>query len=326
MQNYSRTLLIVLYATTGICSVASKPDDAAIAMKDQNGSYLSRDALRLKYGDKRGKIAVIGDVEVYYKDEGRGPAILLVHGSQSNLKTWDGVAAGLVSHYRVIRYDIPPQGLSGPVTDAALAHLQPTDIAEQLLRQLGVMKVTVVGVSSGGTLAIQLAAKDPGLVERIIVSNAPADPVTTGHLVFSVDFAAQTAEEKRTGRRSQAYWNAFLDFFGGLPSHFDRAMRQQYYDINRRSPEPNLVALAAKVADHDAAVTAMHNVRQPVLLIWGARDPLLPLPACRVLGDYLVNASVSQIILPDVGHYPPVEVPQRYAKLVAAYIEAAGPP
>ena len=82
---------------------------------DTSKSLLTLEALRAKYGDTHGRIAVIKGIEVYYKDEGRGPVILMVHGSQSTLKTWDHVAPLLTRHYRVIRFDIPPQGLSGRV-------------------------------------------------------------------------------------------------------------------------------------------------------------------------------------------------------------------
>ena len=75
--------------------------------------WLSLSQLRAKYGDAKGRIARIGGVEVYYKDEGKRPATLLIHGSVSSLKTYDGLAAQLRRHYRVIRFDVPPQGFGG---------------------------------------------------------------------------------------------------------------------------------------------------------------------------------------------------------------------
>ncbi len=286
--------------------------------------YLSRAELRAKYGDPRGRIATIGGVEVYYKDEGKGPAILLIHGSASSLRSWDGVASALLKkHYRVIRFDIPPQGQSGPVSNEALAKLQPTDIPEQLLGQLGVTKVTAVGVSSGGTMAAFLAAKRPDLVTRVVMSNSPSDPVEGAKLTYTPAFQAALDEQKKTGFQNLEWWNAYLDYFGGAPAHFSPAMRQQYYDINRKQPEPNYIALVAKVRDNAVTRETMAQVRQPVLLIWGTRDPLLPLAAADGLATYLKNAPISRMLLPDVGHYPPVEVPERFAALVAAYIEAA---
>ena len=91
--------------------------NAATAAADTPAAkpYLTLEALRAKYADRRnGRFVTIGGVEIYHKDEGKGPVILLVHGSQSTLRTWDFIAPVLVQRgYRVIRYDTPPLGLSG---------------------------------------------------------------------------------------------------------------------------------------------------------------------------------------------------------------------
>jgi pimeloyl-ACP methyl ester carboxylesterase len=319
------SLLVAVAALAGMDPAAGA--ERAPAPAPAPADYLTLEQLRGKWGDPAGRIALIGGVEVYYKDEGRGPAILMVHGSQSTLKTWDHVAAPLVARgYRVIRYDVPPQGLSGPVSEEAARRLQPVDIAEGLLAQLGVSRITFVGVSSGGTLGIFLAAKRPELVERLVLSNNPADTVSTAHQVYPPAFAeAQRRAKQAGGFRSQAFWDAFLDYYAGVPSRFDRGIREQYYDVNRRVTEPNYYALAAVVADQPKAKAAMAAVRAPVLLLWGARDALLLPPAADALASYLTQAQVSKIMLPDVGHYPPLEVPTRYAQVVAAWIEAATP-
>lgn len=281
--------------------------------------------LRVKYGDPKGKIAIVGGVEVYYKDEGEGPAILMVHGSSSTLKTWDGVASKLISKYRVIRYDIPPQGLSGHLSDDAARKLEPVDIAEGLLAQLGVEKITFVGVSSGGTLGIFLAAKRPELVRRLILANTPADTVDPSKMRLSPAFELARREASQTGFQSRLYWGAFFDFYSGDPSRMNSGIREQYYDMNRRVPEPNVLALAAKVADQVKAKSAMSRVRAPTLLVWGARDPLLVPASADALEKYLSGAEVSKIWLSDVGHYPPLEVPARFADIVSAYIESVTP-
>ncbi len=287
--------------------------------------HLTREALLAKYGDRAGRRMTIGGVEIYYKDEGRGPAILMVHGSVSTLKTYDGVVAALKDHYRIIRYDVPPGGLSGPVSDEAVAHLKPADIAEQLLDRLGVKSATVVGVSSGGTLGVYLAAKRPDLVNRLILSNTPSDPVDTSHLVQPPAFLAAQKEAARTHFQDQAFWNQFHDYFSGQPDRISPAVRAQYYDFNRRTPEKHQLDLVAQVADHKAAVEAMNAVTAPTLLIWGARDPLLTPPTAETLKGYLTHAQVSEVFMPDVGHFPPLETPARFARIVAAYMEDVAP-
>lgn len=308
-------------AVVCILAIAALPVDSA----ESDKPYLSVEQLRAKYADPAGQIAKVGGVEVYYKDEGQGEAILMVHGSQSTLRTWDKVAPPLAKRYRVIRFDIPPQGLSGTVTNEAAARMQVTDIAEGLLEQLGVKQVTYVGVSSGGTLGVFLAAKRPDLVKRLILSNTPAATVTTDHMKLTPEFEAAQQEAKEKGFQSQHFWNVFLDYFAGDPRRLDQNIREQYYDVNRRAPEPHYLQFVARVADQEKALDAMSRVTAPTLLIWGGRDALLVPASMHTLAGYLQQAQVSTIIMPDVGHYPPLETPERFAQLVAAYIEAATP-
>ena len=281
--------------------------------------------LRSKYADREGHLADIGGVEIYYKDEGAGPAVLLVHGSASELDTFDGVAARLRKHYRVIRYDVPSQGLSGPVSDAAALALKPADIAERLLAKLKIDKVTAVGVSSGGTLCIYLAAQRPDLVTRLILANTPADPVDTSHMQQPADFLDAQREAREAHFQSRHFWELFLAYFAGVPDRMTPGIVDHYYDFNRRTPDHNALSLVAKVEDHNKAVQAMKQVNAPTLLIWGERDPLLVPASADVLGGYLSHAQVSKLLLPDVGHFPPLEVPERFADIVATYIEAVTP-
>ncbi len=315
-QQMSRRILLLL-------AIVSLPMYADASDAGQVRATLEE--LRAKYAGDNGQIAVIEGIEVYYKDEGHGPAILMVHGSRSTLKTWDYVAAELKNRYRVIRYDIPPQGLSGPVSDAQAAALEPTDIPEALLALLDVERVTFVGVSSGATLGVYLAAKRPDLVERLVLSNMPADPVDTSHLQMPEAFIEEQRKAKESGFESLAFWNLFLNFFSGDPQRIDAGIREQYYDFNRRIPEDNNFSLVGTVANHEAATLAMSQVVAPTLLIWGGKDQLLVPETADTLAGYLSATQVSKILMPDVGHYPPLESPRRFAQLTAAFIEAAAP-
>lgn len=318
------TKSIMALSTCAALSPAGAADQQAASSQ-----RLSLQQLRGQYGGT-GKYMTIKGVEVYYRDEGEGPAILMVHGSSSSLRTYDRIAERLKGRYRVIRYDVPPFGLSGAVSDEAVAAVgRPEALAEELLTQLGIAKVTVVGVSSGGTLASFLAAKRPDLVERLIISNAPSAPVDTGPMKLS---KALEREQTLHGPPSQlsykprSFWEAFFDFFSGEPEHIKAGKREEYYQMNRRTaPEGNGIAFTAVVANNAFTRETMAKVQVPVLLVWGARDPLLPPAAADTLAGYLKNAQVSKLLLPDVGHYPPLEVPDRYAQIIATYLEAATP-
>jgi pimeloyl-ACP methyl ester carboxylesterase len=305
-------LLLLLVAATG----PAKP-------------YLSLTDLRAKYADPVGRYVTIAGMEVYYKDEGtrraNAPVLLLVHGSSSTMKTWDAMVPLLRRDYRVIRYDIPGMGLSGDVPDAALGKVEPAEIAEQLLGRLKVNKVTVIGVSSGGTLGVFLAAKRPDLVERLVISNAPSDPVDTSHMVLTPEWAKAQADATASGFQNQFFWDQFLTYFAGDGRRIDAATRAHFYDFNRRAPHRNFIAMIAKVADAPKARAAMATVRAPTLLVWGSSDKLLPASAGRTLRDYLTGIDAGIVYLPDVGHFPPIETPERFTRIVRAWIEASGP-
>ncbi len=286
---------------------------------------ITLESLRQKYADPDGRIAEIGGVEVYYKDQGEGPAILMIHGSRSTLRTWDRIAPALVDRYRVIRYDLPPHGLSGSVSDEAAERLEPASFIAGLLNHIGVDQVTCVGVSSGGTTCMYFAATYPDRVNRLIMSNSPSDPVRTDHMILTPEFEKALEEFTETGFESKFFINEFLTYYSGDPRRISEQTRLEYFDFNRRLTEANSTALIGIVQDHEKARKAMASVRAPTLLIWGGRDALLIPAAAGVLGSYLENAQVSTVFLPDVGHYPPLESPHRFARIVAAYIEAATP-
>ncbi len=302
---------------------AETSEEGTIQVSDTG--HLTIDELRQLYGDDQSRYLDVNGVEVHYKDEGTGPVLLMVHGSESSLRTWDVITEKLKDRYRIIRYDIPGYGLSGPISDEVAETVEPLDIPEALVKELGVEKLTVVGVSSGGTMGMYLAAKRPDLVERLIISNTPSDPVDTSHLVMPEAFVDSIARATETGFRDQVFWNEFLTYFAGDGDRISEQTRKEYYDFYRRTPEKHPIALVAVIGDGVEAKKRMAMVKQPTLQIWGTADKLLPESAADASAGYLHNAQLSRILMPDVGHYPPLEVPERFAQLIAAYIEAGVP-
>ncbi|MSO73161.1 MAG: alpha/beta hydrolase [Rhodospirillaceae bacterium] len=318
----SKIFLATLFALVLplVSAVAAEP------LAEKNPQLLSLQELRAKYNDPASRYTKVNGIEVHYKDEGKGPAILMIHGSSSSLKTYDVIVAKLKDRYRIIRFDVPSQGLSGLVSNEQAKSMGSTDIPEKLLADLGVKSTACVGVSSGSTMCVYLAAKNPGLVNHLILSNGPADPVENApQRPPSAAMVAAQKESQTAGYKTRSYWTAFFSRQAGVPEHITPAIIEMYYDYNRRPQNDNVIALASKVADHEMALDLMAKVTAPVLLLWGAKDGMLPIPAADVLGKYLKNAEVSKLVLPDAGHYPPLEIPERYAQIVAAYLEAVSP-
>lgn len=318
----------LMLAAATVPQVAVAQDQAQTAPAAEAAHpYLTVAELRKLYADKQSRYVTIGGLKIHYKDEGprNAPVLLMVHGSESSLRTWDVITQKLKGRYRVVRLDLPSYGLSDGPTDEALKVLVPTDIPIGVLDHLNVKKVTYVGVSSGGTMGMYLAARRPDMVERLILSNTPSDPVDTSHLKLSPEFVAAMDRAQKSGFRDQDFWVQFLNYFAGDAKRMSARTHKEYYDFYRRVPEKNLIGLIARIGDGKQATIEMAKVRKPVLLLWGTADPLLPESALNAIGRYLSNAQISKVAMPDVGHYPPLEVPERFAQMIAAYIEAATP-
>lgn len=306
------------------CANAQQPVQAGTTTA-QRSAYLTIDQLRELYEDEQSRYLNVGDMKVHYKDEGEGPVLFMVHGSESSLKTWDVIAAKLKDRYRIVRYDIPGYGLSDGPSDSDVETIDPMDVPLALVKKLGIDKMTFVGVSSGGTMGMYLAAEHPALVDRLIISNTPSDPVDTSHLVMPEGLTAAIARAKETGFRDQDFWNEFLSYFAGDPDRISTQTRKEYYDFYRRTPEKHPIAMVAVIGDGIVAMERMSRVKQPTFQIWGGADHLLPESAAIASAGHLSSAQISRIVMPDVGHYPPLEVPERFARLIAAYVEAGVP-
>lgn len=313
-------------------SVLSAPPLSADTQGAAAPKYLTISQLRARYRLPQSRFAMIEDAQIHYTDEGHGPVIVLLHGSSSSLRTYEGVVQRLEGRYRVIRYDEPNMGLSGPAPRALYQReLYPVLVLEGLLAKLNVREATLVGVSSGGAAAFFFAARHPEMVDRLILSNTPSGRADGKGMRLSQALAREIAlSTPKGGRQSKiyrprSYWEAFFQFYTGEPERIGPGLIEQYYDMNRRVPAPDRLAMVAALDDAKGVAAALRAIKAPTLLLWGARDPILPPQSASDLAAGLRNAQVSTVMMRDVGHYPPLEVPERFGDLVAAWLADAVP-
>lgn len=281
--------------------------------------------LRKTFGKPGDKYVTIKGVELRYRDEGPNtgvPVLLLNHGSRSTLNQWDGVAARLRGRYRIVRFDMPANGLSGSLSDEAKAAVgSPEALVAAFLDALKIGKVNIAGVSSGGTLSYYFAAAHPERVENLILSNTPSNAVPNLKVETPPDLAAATARFKQTGIEGLDFWTAYLGSLYGVKSRMPASLPAYYYETNLRVKEPNVIGLHALTANEDKTMAMLAKVKAPVLLVWGMRDYVLPPVQGYDLEKYLVNAkSRSFVALDTVGHYPPMESPEAVADVMDAFI------
>jgi pimeloyl-ACP methyl ester carboxylesterase len=109
-----------------------------------------------------------------YTDRGSGEAVVLVHGSASDQRSWQGQLDALASGHRVIaysrRYHWPNTPIAAGVDYAMAEHV--ADLAA-LLRSLGAAPAHLIGHSYGGFVALLLALQQPALVRSLVLAEPP---------------------------------------------------------------------------------------------------------------------------------------------------------
>lgn len=301
----------------GVCLVAAL---GYVAMARTGQFQLTREELIERYRDEQSKFVRVKDMDLHYKDEGQGPPVLLLHGSFSSLHTWDGVVERLKGQYRLIRMDQPPLALSGDVpksNDGLLLE----DFIAAFLDEIGVEKVALAGVSSGGIVAYRFAAKYPERAMALMITNSPSavvDNEATGtSLALNTLIYLNTNVFKH---QTKLYWRTFLKSLFAEPSRVTDAMAQRYYDTNRKIRAPIVPSMRSRVNDTAEIDGVLARVHAPTLLLWGTPDRVLPESMGRQLQTKLSGTVAELVILDGGGHYPPLEAPELIAPRLGDFL------
>ena len=284
--------------------------------------FLTVAELRDRYAHPDDRYIEISGVRLRFRDQGEGPAIVLLHGSNSSLEKYDALATQLRSRYRLIRFDMPGMGLSEHLDPANPSAIPGDELVAALLDHLAISRAVIVGNSAGGSIACFFAARFPQRTQALVLANTPSDSLSQVRIERSPELAQQFALAAELGYRTYEYWETYLRWLAGDPARIDTPIIQRYFDMNRRHPELAAQPSWRLTTAEQETLDALHAVSVPTLLLWGTRSPVMPLGAAERIEHHLKSTHSSRLLLEDVGHYPPLEAPERFAMLLAAYIEA----
>jgi pimeloyl-ACP methyl ester carboxylesterase len=267
-------------------------------------------ALRARYELPASKFMLIDGEPIHYVDEGRGEPIVLIHGSFASLRQWDGWARILSKHYRIIRFDKSPEGLSGPNPQGDYSVPRRIEVIDRLTRKLGIKRFFLVATSSGGDEAAGFAAQHPDRVKGLVLNNIAADDVVFEMSNFSPDLKAALADDAhRNGHHIPEYWRQILlhVFYDG--EKVTPAMAQEWTDLNSRAllmPPAPTPAGAPKV--HSPMPGDLPRITSPTLVLWTANDPETTLAKDgRKTLDGLASNDKTLVVVPNCGHEMPME-------------------
>lgn len=259
------------------------------------------------------RATVIDDIVLHYSDEGPrdGKALVFANSLGTDLRLWDALIPHLPAGLRLVRYDKRGHGLSGE-TPGPYSIAQLAEDAAGLIRHLGLTDTVFVGLSVGGLIGQALAARHPGLLRALVISNS----------------AAKIGEPEM--------WQARIDAIrqGGLASIGVATMERWFSPAFRatdeaglwrhmleRQPRDGYIACCAAIAAADLRDQVL-ALRLPVQLIAGTEDGATPPELVRQTAALIDGARYAEI--DGAGHLPCVEAPERYAGILIQFLKEVG--
>jgi len=242
-----------------------------------------------------------------YRDEGRGPALLLVHGWTLDLEMWDPQVRALRDAFRLIRLDRRGHGLSGgrpaPERDGA-------DLAA-LCRHLGLARVALLGMSQGARAVLGFAATRPEQVAAVILDGPPPlDGEADTDLPLERYVALVRAHGMEAFRHEWARDPLMQLHTQDAEAHaLLAAMIARYPGNDLRCP-PSPAETAAGVG--------LDSITAPTLILSGAHDLASRRHAARQLAVRLSDAEL--VVIPGAGHLPNLDSPDTYSRLCRAFL------
>jgi len=267
---------------------------------------------------------------VTYAEAGKGQVLLLIHGMGGTFQNWGEVIEPLARTHTVIAPDLPGHGASGPgggdySVGALAAGLR------DLLFALGHERVTLVGHSLGGGIAMQFAYQFPEMVERLVLVSSgglgpEVSPILRAAALPGADlFVAATAA---IGRRVGPTVARGLQAIGLRPNADVAEVVRGYGSLTdpaRRAAFLGTVRAVIGTGGQriDAADRLYLAEGVPVLIVWGSRDPIIPAHHGEDAHRHIPGSRLE--VFDDVGHMPQIEAPLRFVSTLEAFLAETEP-
>lgn len=284
-----------------------------------------------KYGGPAATFAEgAGGMRVHWRDEGCRdcPAIILLHGSNSSLHTFEPIIAELAGEYRIITYDQPGHGLTGPHPRDDYTAAGMFEALNAVANAARLDRFYLGGNSMGGWVAWRYALNYPERVEGLILIDAAGAPLREGESAPPLNLGFRLLRNPllrplMSQITPRSLVQKSLQETVADPSIVTNAMVDRYWELLRFPGNRRASALRAN-ADREAEVfDRISDITAPTLLLWGAEDRLIFPSAATTFDERLPNAEV--VILDGVGHIPMEEAPAATANAIRRFLEGLQP-
>ena len=269
---------------------------------------------------------------IHYRDEGkrRGETILLLHGSNASLHTWEPWVEFLGDEYRVVTLDLPGHGLTGAVPDKDYTTGAQLKVLGAVVEHLALPDFILGGNSMGGGVSWRYALSHHNKVKALILIDAVGLPEwqhaagkKNTPLVFKL--MAQSWFRLIAVKLDSYYlvkWGVEAAY-NNSPVVTDELIMRYYELLLRRGTRHATVTRYSSIEQSNGVTYDLSKITQPALILWGEEDSFVPLETAHRFTKVMPNTRL--VTFAGVGHIPMEEAPEKSAKSVLKFLQKVLP-
>lgn len=281
-----------------------------------------------RYGGPPSKfVTLMSGAVAHYRSYGPdgAPVLLLLHGSNASLHTWEAWAKLLAGDYRVITVDLPGHGLTGAVPGGDYSQKGMAAFVLEFAAALDLKSFAIGGNSMGGGVAARFVVENPGVATALVLIDAAgqksareADPGIGFKLA-----RMPVIQEIIPYLGSRLIYEMTLKKAFADDALVTDAMVDRYAFLNRMAGTRQATLARFQLPPDTVLQERAGEIAIPTLILWGAEDSLIPADAAEIWKSKVKGAEL--IVYPGIGHLPMEEAPEKSAEAVATFLARHAP-
>lgn len=245
-----------------------------------------------------GQTVSLNGADIYFVVYGSGDPVVLVHGGFAHGGVFSHQIPALVdAGYQAIVIDSRGHGHSSHGPEPLSYELMASDVLG-VMDHLGIEKADLVGWSDGAIIGLELGIHEPERLKKVVA--------------YGANFIPEGFHDATPTPELDAF---FASFFGQMAA-----------DYAQFAPDPNEMDI---LGDEMSTLYTMapnftedqiRSISTPFLILDGADEEFISPDQPERLAEWMPNATL--ILMPDVGHFAPVQQPEEFTRIVLEYLES----
>lgn len=254
--------------------------------------------------------------KVYYEVYGQGKPLLLLNGIMMSTLSWQIFKDAFSAKNQLILLDLLDQGKSDKMENISYTQAEQVEVVKALLDGLNLSKVSLMGISYGGEVALEFAVKYQECIDKMILANTTAKTSSwlrdigngwNRSASDAMDYYCTTIPVIY----SPEFYEAKRDWMNARKTFLTENV------FNQKPFMDSMVRLTESAENHDVT-GELQNIKVPTLIISSENDYITPMAEQRLLHQHITSSEL--VVLPNTGHASMYERPVLFAALVLGFI------